>query len=137
MVHHLARLAVPAALLYTAGVLLVLVMPAPHVHLTDQSLLEVERLRQGTLSVKDAVQNVAMFVPVGVLGTAALRRRGVRALAAGALVIVAGALLSLGAEVLQYAVPGRHSSAADVAANVLGVVIGVLTERLLRGRDAR
>ncbi len=46
--------------------------------------------------------------------------------------ILAGALLSLGAEALQYAVPGRHSSASDVAANVLGVVIGVLAERLLR-----
>ncbi len=63
MVRYLARLALPAALLYTAGVLLVLVTPAPQVHFTERSFLELDRLRQGDLPVRDTVQNIVMFLP--------------------------------------------------------------------------
>lgn len=46
-------------------------------------------------------------------------------------VVVAGFLLSLGAETLQCYIVSRHSSASDLLCNTLGTVIGVMAARFV------
>ncbi len=79
----------------------------------------------------DVALNVALFVPIGAILTLALRRRPLRvvglAWAASLLVeIVQGTLL-----------PGRTSSAVDVAANTIGAALGAVAVGLTRPRGAR
>jgi hypothetical protein len=123
-----ARFARRAAVVYAVGLLIVLLVPTPGVSVPGpRQLLEVERLRAGRLPVRDTLLNVAMFVPFGLLAGAALRVPLGRAAAVA--VVLLGFGLSLGAEALQYGIDGRHSSAADVAANTLGTAAGVVLAR--------
>jgi VanZ family protein len=109
-----------------------LLMPAPSVFAPSPSeFLETDRLLSGRLGVRDLVINIAVFVPAGLLIQAALRRALRPPLAVTAATLVIGGALSLGAEALQFSIPGRYSSAGDVAANVAGLALGILLEHLI------
>jgi VanZ family protein len=78
------------------------------------------------MSIPDGVQNVMLFVPFGVLGGLACRRRVASQPARVALVTVAGASLSALVEALQLLTTDRVTAASDVAANTLGAFAGVV-----------
>lgn len=83
----------------------------------------------GAWSAFDATLNLLLFLPLG----AGLTLAGVPISA----VVLAGGVVSGAIELAQrWWIPGRYASAADVAANVLGVVLGVLLVRSW-GRRAR
>lgn len=72
----------------------------------------------GERGVADFALNVLLFMPLG----AALAWAGERRRTA----LTAGALLSLGIEIAQLAIPGRDSSLSDVISNASGSVLGWL-----------
>ncbi len=72
----------------------------------------------GERGLADFALNVLLFVPLG----AALAWAGER----GRTALGAGALLSLGIEVAQLAIPGRDSSLSDVVSNTIGSLVGWL-----------
>jgi hypothetical protein len=71
----------------------------------------------------DVAANVLGYVPLGLLGVAALYPR-LKGAAALALALAAGAALSIALEALQSYLPTRIASNLDVVANVAGVVLG-------------
>lgn len=79
----------------------------------------------------DFFANIALFLPLGFLYRLARPDRGWRG---GADVLLAGALFSLGIEVVQLFEPHRYSSPYDVLANAAGAWLGA---RLYDGAAAR
>lgn len=76
--------------------------------------------------------NIALFVPLGLLGALLLLPRG-----RWWVVLVALVVLSVGIETVQaVGVPYRRSSARDVLGNSLGAAIGVGLSLLLRRQPA-
>ncbi len=74
--------------------------------------------------VPDILANIALYVPIGALGCAELRRVGLRTLPAiGGAILLAGAE-SFAVEQAQRFIGSRFASWVDVTANVLGGVIG-------------
>ena len=68
----------------------------------------------------ETLANVVMFVPIGLLGSLALRRRNI-------LIVFYAALASGLIEVVQFLLlPGRVSSWQDIGANTAGALIGFL-----------
>ena len=70
--------------------------------------------------IADILINIALYVPLGMSGHLAFRRKRV----AGPILL--GAVISVCVELLQVYVPGRQSSAIDVVNNVLGSGLGVM-----------
>lgn len=91
--------------------------------------------RQGgtRLSIPDAVQNVMLFVPFGVLGGFACRRRIGSEPLRVAVVTIAGGALSIFVESLQLLTTDRSTAASDVAANTIGTLAGVIAAEQARG----
>ena len=82
-------------------------------------------------TVRDAVQNILLFTPLGFLlglgkGRSILRR--------GLWTIAAAAAISVPLEVLQLPFVGRHSSATDVVLNLAGALIGYVFAVAIRER---
>lgn len=74
----------------------------------------------------EALANILMFVPLGLLLAAAVPR------ARAALLVVGLALLSLGVELAQLLLlSGREATLRDVALNSTGGLVGVVAGRLL------
>jgi hypothetical protein len=84
-----------------------------------------------SIAWRPVVDNVALFVPVGALATAAFWRRST-------LLVWLGCVgLSVGVESFQYLVPtGRVANAADVLANATGALLGIAFAIVLRVRVA-
>jgi glycopeptide antibiotics resistance protein len=83
-------------------------------------------------SMIEEATNVALFVPLGMLGVLALGRRR------WWLVAIAGTALSASVELAQGAfLPGRVASLGDVAANGLGALVGAVLAALLAARRRR
>ncbi len=80
----------------------------------------------GTRGAGDAILNVVMFVPLGLV-------LGGRSRSLGAIMLV-GAALSTGIELGQVFVPGRSSSPADVLWNGLGAGLGGLVHARIAAR---
>jgi hypothetical protein len=80
----------------------------------------------GTRGAGDAVLNVVMFVPLGLV-------LGGRSRSLGRMMLV-GAALSTGIELVQLFVPGRSSSPADVLWNGLGAGLGGLVHAWIAAR---
>jgi len=78
----------------------------------------------------DVVSNIAFFVPLGCIGLHAQRRRGLAATIARA--TLAGALLSVGVETLQFFTPTRNPSTSDVLTNGAGAALGALLAALMQ-----
>ncbi|MBT8487965.1 MAG: VanZ family protein, partial [Gemmatimonadetes bacterium] len=80
----------------------------------------------GTRGTADAILNIVLFLPLGlVLGG------GRRALV---LALVAGATVAGGIELLQTLLPGRHPSPADVVFNAMGAALGTRIHALAARR---
>lgn len=78
---------------------------------------------------RPVVDNVALFVPLGVFATAAWPRRPL------VVVWLACVALSVSIETLQYLIAmGRVANAADVLANAFGALVGILVAVVTRSR---
>lgn len=86
--------------------------------------LGLEMIRDGMI---EAGANVLLFLPLGILLILLTRKpwRGV----------LYGVLLSLCAEVAQFFIPGRVTSARDIVANTIGVLLGTVVGWLLVRRQ--
>jgi VanZ family protein len=78
----------------------------------------------GPANGPDIVTNLAIYAPLGMLATLALRRRRVRGLWCYPIVAGAALCLSIGIEYAQCFVASRVSSWIDVVGNVFGAVFG-------------
>ena len=123
--------ALPVALLlglpYLIGLLLLTIWPRPVQDSAPVILdLVVAAAHRGLgwtwlgFNELEAVANVLVFVPIGIIAFIVFRRAWPVALAAGP-------LLSIGVEIVQeVALPHRIGSVADIALNTLGATIGVI-----------
>ena len=84
--------------------------------------------------VRDVLGNVAVFVPIGLAVAAALRGSRRRRLS---LATLAGFLLSLFIETVQFGIATRATDVDDLIFNTLGALLGAGTYALLRGRANR
>ena len=80
----------------------------------------------------DFVANILLYLPFGFFAMQALRRRAAVLQVAG--VTFAGMLLSTGMELLQFYVPGRETSLADICSNTIGSFLGAAAGVLLHQR---
>ena len=78
------------------------------------------------ISIPDAMQNVMLFMPFGVFGGLACRRRLTSGPARAAVVTGAGVALSVLVETLQLLTNDRVAATSDVVTNGLGALTGVL-----------
>jgi VanZ family protein len=80
--------------------------------------------------VRDLCVNVALYMPVGMLGPLAFSRAGklTRYIAP----VLIAAVLSTSVEIAQLFTPRRYSSVVDIAANTAGAAIGVALAGVLR-----
>lgn len=86
----------------------------------------------------DFVRNVAGFLPFGFLLTLLARKeRNFPAQALVILITLAGFALSMVIELIQVALPARHSSLTDVGFNTAGALLGVLCALLWLGRSGQ
>lgn len=76
-------------------------------------------------SISDFVSNVLLFVPIGLLATAALQSRGASARRAVFCVLAATTVLSVGLELTQAWIRWRTSSIVDVLAEQSGCAAGL------------
>jgi len=85
----------------------------------------------GSRGTADAVLNVVLFIPLGIVLSGG--RRGI------GFALLVGGLTSLGIEVSQLFMPGRHTSAADLLWNTAGTGAGTVlylaAHRHVRGRS--
>lgn len=97
-------------------------------------------LRLVPISLPDILANISIYLPVGALACAVLRRRGLRRFTSMALLLPAGVLLSITVEYGQHFVRSRVPSWVDVTSNAAGILLGagfvVLFEGALRRRAA-
>ena len=80
----------------------------------------------------DILANILLYLPFGFFAMQSLRRR--TAIWQVAAVTFAGMVLSTAMELLQFYVPGRDSSLADIGSNTLGSLLGAGAGVLLSGR---
>ena len=77
--------------------------------------------------LKDLLRNIAGFIPLGfVAGLILIRNRNARGYVITFQVALVGALLSVGIETIQIALPMRSSSLSDVTLNVIGTMTGAV-----------
>ena len=106
----------PRTLLLAAGLGAVVALTLLPGDLPWQAMGYAGCLACGEMRTLDAVQNLLLFIPVGVLLTWLLR--------GAARAVAAAAVLSLTIELLQLLVPGRDASVIDVVMNSAGAAIG-------------
>ena len=82
------------------------------------------------LSTTDVIQNLLLFVPFGIAGHLAVRRRLKSESGRIGIVMVLGMLLSAYVETLQLIVVGRTTSVADFVANTIGTLGGACVASL-------
>ncbi|MFN8501155.1 VanZ family protein [Kouleothrix sp.] len=80
----------------------------------------------GPVDPADILNNIVLFVPLGVGLAWLLERRGYRVRGALLLALALGAGLSLSVELIQLFLPTRTATPADVATNTFGAGAGVL-----------
>lgn len=111
-------------LIYLSGILFVGLWPTETFNIHQNILLGMN-----TLSKRDFALNMVGFIPLGFLMPPLLRPiiRYKQKLWLVAVVAIIGSSASLVIETLQYLwVPGRFSSAYDLATNTLGTIIGAV-----------
>lgn len=118
--------------IYFCGILVVGLRP-------DESGLlgQGELIGFGPTSKKDLVLNLAGFVPLGFLLMSLSRLYSNNGYSIALLTIAAlfGFITSLTIEVSQYFwIPGRYSSALDLATNTVGVIVGALGFQAFTGQ---
>jgi len=93
-------------------------LPAAWAHMMNQ--------RSWWTGLGDVVGNVALFVPVGVLGWALLRSSRWPMWVCSALVVALGVAFAFALQVAQVFVPARDAAWSDVVWNTLGLLLGLL-----------
>ncbi len=76
------------------------------------------QVRMDRFMARDVVVNIALYIPLGMAGYLAMRRRVIPPVALGF-------ALSVSLELAQLYVPGRDTSAVDVLTNVMGTIAGI------------
>jgi hypothetical protein len=82
-----------------------------------------------TLKSEDSILNILGFIPLGFFFHGVLRNRHGLSWRLSAVVLFAGALVSLSFESLQHYSITRDSSAVDVLTNTLGILLGIMLDR--------
>jgi VanZ family protein len=90
-----------------------------------QRRVEFFSTARSQVTLPDAIGNIALYVPLGILLHTVLRRRFGRRILGAFATVLGGAALSAGVEWLQAYSPARVSSLIDLVANVLGTAVGV------------
>jgi VanZ family protein len=75
----------------------------------------------------DVILNIIIFIPIGFLLHAVLRRHCESSLKTAAFVFIIGTLFTFGIESLQYFSLTRHSSLVDMINNMVGTAVGIAT----------
>ncbi|MDP2004095.1 MAG: VanZ family protein [Rubrivivax sp.] len=83
-----------------------------------------------TLGASDKLDHLLAFGALGLAAALSLQAGRSRSTAAGAGLLVYGALI----EILQTLVPGRHADAMDLAVDAAGIAAGITLAWLLRQR---
>lgn len=134
---------------YLAAVLVVTLWPSPQSTDAPGWATSTLGFLQGlgipiTLPVLEALANVVMFGPFGVLGVPLLRGAAARrgravpgAWRAVGLVTLAGCALSVAIELTQNLLPGRVPTVQDVVLNTAGALLGAVLVALVVGGLAR
>jgi VanZ family protein len=76
----------------------------------------------------DVILNIIIFIPIGFLLHAVLRRHCESSLKTAAFVFIIGTLFTFGIESLQYFSLTRHSSLVDMINNMVGTAVGIATD---------
>lgn len=76
----------------------------------------------------DVILNIIIFIPMGFLLHAVLRRHCESSLKTAAFVFIIGTLFTFGIESLQYFSLTRHSSLVDMINNMVGTAVGIATD---------
>lgn len=97
-------------------------------------------LRLRPINLPDILANISIYVPLGVMAGAVLRRRGMSRIATILILPFCGAALSLAVEYGQHFVRSRVPSWVDVSSNVIGISVGaaltIIFEAWIRRRVA-
>ncbi len=76
----------------------------------------------------DVILNIIIFIPIGFLLHAVLRRHCESSLKIAAFVFIIGTVFTFGIESLQYFSLTRHSSLVDMINNMVGTAVGIATD---------
>lgn len=76
----------------------------------------------------DVILNIIIFIPIGFLLHAALRRHCESSLKTAAFVFIIGTLFTFSIESLQHFSLTRHSSIVDTTNNMVGTAVGIATD---------
>ena len=79
-------------------------------------------------SFDDIILNIIIFIPIGFLFHAALRRSCESSLKTAAFVFIIGTLFTFSIESLQHFSLTRHSSIVDTINNMIGTAVGIATD---------
>lgn len=85
----------------------------------------------------DIFANIGIYIPVGALGFAVCRRRGLGRITSALLAITLVSLMSFAVERGQYWVASRVASWVDVTCNAIGAAVGVVMVALCEGQIRR
>ena len=83
-----------------------------------------------TSGFSDAILNILIFIPLGILIHGMLRIRCGLTLKISLAALLAGTLFTLGVESMQHFSLTRNSSLIDVAANMSGTALGIAMDRV-------
>lgn len=81
-------------------------------------------------NLKDLIVNVIFFIPIGFLFHSLVSKRYQSSLKVISIVFVSGLLYTLSIESLQYFLNSRSSSMTDVVHNTIGVMLGIIADRI-------
>ena len=76
--------------------------------------------------LKDIVNNILLFIPLGFSSTAFLRQIKINPISKLFILIIISAGLSLSVEILQVFLPSRSPTPADIINNTIGGVVGII-----------
>src|SRR5947207_11513956 len=109
------RIGIVLSILSVAGICFFTLRPGGYTFTRTWSFY----LTSGDAALAELIQNLILFIPLGIGLALALPRRPVAA-------VFLGALLSFGIEFAQQYIPGRDPSVGDVVANTISTALGVL-----------
>ena len=117
IMRHRSILQIALVGIWLAAVLVLVLEPMPVLRPDTNIGREGEGSSLPLIWLADGLRNIVLFMPLGMAwSTFRTTRRNVVAI---------GLALSVCIELMQIAIPGRHSSALDIAANTLGTGLGI------------
>jgi glycopeptide antibiotics resistance protein len=120
----------------TAGLNLDLDIPARLPLTADMfSISQLSKMKDNLFSLY-TLSHILLFIPVGVFFHRRLKRRFTSAFTTVLFVLIIGVIGSFALEILQPFLTSRTSSLVDVMANLIGLSIGIIIDRLRMKRGA-